>query len=153
MATTTGHPAAHPGGGAPSASGGDPNDFGGPDELAVAPSCSHQCITSGVAYPRGFGAELVVETSVPASLFITAIADLDGDGDYEDVHVESTPFGLTAHSWSLDHLQPGETYHVMATATDEHDHTAYVWGEFTTLSQRHVFVELGSAEINGGPGG
>jgi hypothetical protein len=127
--------------------------LGGANSLAAVPSCSHQCITKGVAYPRGFGAELVVETSVPAKLFITAIADVDGDGDYEETHVESTPFGLTSHSWALDHLEPATTYHVMAAATDEHNHTAYVWGQFTTLSQRSVHVELGPVSITGGPGG
>jgi hypothetical protein len=127
--------------------------LGGPSGLAVAPSCSHQCITKGVAYPRGFGAELVVETSVPAKLFITAIADLDGDGSYEETHVESTSFGLTSHSWALDHLEPATTYHVMAAATDEHNHTAHVWGQFTTLSQRSVHVELGPTTVTGGPGG
>lgn len=131
---------------------GAPNGLGGAGDLAVAPSCSHQCITRGVAYPRGFGAELIVETSIPAQLFITAIADLDHDGVYEDVHVESTPHAVTAHSWALDHLQPGETYHVMAAATDEHGHTAHAWGQFTTLSTRDVFVEFGSGEIVGGPG-
>jgi hypothetical protein len=137
---------------APPPEQGATNSLGGPGSLAVAPSCSHQCITKGVAYPRGFGAEILIETSVPAKLFMTAIADVDGDGDYEETHVESTSFGLTSHSWLLDHLAPGQTYHVMAAATDQHDHTAYVWGEFTTLSQRTVHVELGSADIIGGPG-
>lgn len=125
----------------------------GPNGLAVAPSCSHQCITRGVAYPRGFGALLVVETSVPARLFVTAVADLDHDGDYEDTHVESTPHAVRSLDWPLDHLQPGETYHVMAAATDEHGHTAYVWGRFTTLSKRDVVVEFGSGTVVGGPGG
>jgi len=126
--------------------------LGGPTGLAVEPSCSHQCITKGVAYPRGFGVELIVETSVPAQLFITAIADLDGDGEYEDLHADSTGFLVTTRTWVIDHLEPGQTYYVMAAATDEHQHTAHVWGEFTTLSQRDVFVELGNGEIVGGPG-
>jgi hypothetical protein len=126
--------------------------FGGPTGLAVEPSCSVQCIKKGVAYPRGFGAELVVETTVPAQLLITAIADLDDNGTYEDVHADSTGFLVTSRTWDLDHLEPGQTYYVMAAATDEHQHTAYVWGEFTTLSHRTVFVEFGNGEIVGGPG-
>ncbi len=125
---------------------------GGPGGLAAAPSCSHQCISKGVAYPRGFGVELLVETTVPARLFITAIADVDGDGDYEDSHAEWTLPGVREHSWPIDHLAPGQTYHVMATATDEHGHTSYVWGTFTTLAQRDVFVVFGDGEVIGGPG-
>lgn len=128
------------------------NGISASDDLAAAPSCAHQCITRGVAYPRGLGAELVVETSVPAALFVTAIADTDDDGEYEESHLETTPFGETSHSWALDHLEPDETYHVMAAATDAHGHTSHVWGEFTTLSRRDVFVELGPAEVTG-PGG
>lgn len=136
---------------APPQQTGAPNDHGGPTGLAVEPSCSHQCISRGVAYPRGFGAELIVETTVPATLFLTVVADLDGNGSYEDLHVESTPDAVTEHTWALDHLEPGQTYHVMAAATDDDDHTAYVWGEFTTLSQRDVVAVLGDGQIVGGP--
>ena len=133
----------------PHAAGG----LGGPTDLAVAPSCSHQCITEGVAYARGFGAELVVEAELPVRFFLTAVADPDGDGDYQVSHADWSPFGVTSHSWSLDHLLPGQTYHVMVSATDDDGHTAYAWGEFTTLSQRTVYVELGTADVFGGPGG
>jgi hypothetical protein len=125
----------------------------GATDLAVAPSCSHQCITQGVAYARGFGAELVVEAELPVQFYLTAVADPDGDGDYDVSYADWTPFGVTSHSWALDHLLPGETYHVMVSATDDDHHTAYAWGEFTTLSQRIVYVELGSATVFGGPGG
>jgi hypothetical protein len=137
---------------APPKKPGATNGLGGPGGLAVEASCSHQCITKGVAYPRGFGAELVVETSVPARLFISAIADLDGDGTYEDTHFESVDFLVQSHSWALDHLEPGQTDYAMVAATDANGHTAHAWGEFTTLSQRSVFVELGNGEIVGGPG-
>jgi len=126
---------------------------GGPTGLAVAPSCSHQCITRGVAYARGFGAELVVEAELPVQFYLTVIADPDGDGDYEESYADWTPFGVTSHSWALDHLLPGQTYHVMVVATDDDGHTSYAWGEFTTLSQRTVYVELGPAAVFGGPGG
>ncbi|MBI2706031.1 MAG: hypothetical protein HYX32_12190 [Actinobacteria bacterium] len=128
------------------------NGYGGPGGLAVAPSCSHQCITRGVAYARGFGAELIVETSMPATLLLTAVADLDGSGDYETVLADWSPGRVSTYSWALDHLQPGQTYYVMAAATDEDDRTAYAWGEFTTLSRRDVFVEFGDTEVFGGPG-
>lgn len=137
---------------APPKQTGSPGNHVGPTDLAIEASCSHQCISRGVAYPRGFGVELVVETTVPATLFLTVVADLDDNGTYEDLHVESTPFAVSEHAWALDHLEPGQTYHVMAAATDANAHTAYVWGAFTTLSQRDVFLEFGDSEIIGGPG-
>lgn len=127
--------------------------LGGPGSLADAPSCAHQCITSGRAYPRGFGAELVVQTSVPTSLYLSLVADLDHDGVYEDLHVDSTDLGATEHHSTFDDLEPGTTYHAMAAATDEHGHTAYAWGTFTTLAHRDVFVELGDLTVDGGPNG
>ncbi len=39
----------------------------------------------------------------------------------------------------------------MVAATDEHGHTSYAWGEFTTLSQRDVIVEFGDLTSTGGP--
>jgi|GEM_PF-2896056 len=127
------------------------NGLAGPGSLAVAPSCSHQCITSGVAYPRGFGVELVVETEVPAKLFLTAVADANGDGDFEESHADFSSAGITSHSWALDHLLPGVTYHAMVAATDDDGHTAYAWGEFTTLSTRKAVVEIGDTTVYGGP--
>lgn len=124
----------------------------GPGGLAVAPSCSHRCITKGVAHPRGFGALIEVETTVPAKLFLSVVADLDDNGTYEDTHVETTPHGVQHHEWALDHLEPGQTYYGMVAATDEHGHVDYAWGEFTTLAHRDVIVELGATEIVGGPG-
>jgi hypothetical protein len=128
-----------------------PGDHGGPGGLAVEPSCSHQCISRGVAYPRGFGAELIVETTVPATLFLSVVADLDDNGTYEDYDIESTPYPVRQHTWALDHLEPGRTYHVMASATDGDGHTASVWGELTTLSKRDVTVVLGDGQVIGGP--
>jgi hypothetical protein len=136
----------------PQPQGGSPAIVGGPGGLAVAPSCSHQCITRGVAYPRGFGAELVVETSVPAELFLSVVADLDDDGDYEWSEFDWSDPGVTEHTWALDHLEPGTTYHAMVAATDGDGHTAHAWGQFTTLSQRDVIVELGGLDVTSGPG-
>lgn len=129
-----------------------PNGLGGPGSLAAAPSCAHQCITSGKAFPRGFGAELVVETSVPTTVFFSAVADLDGDGVFEDAHQAWSQQQQQVHSGAFDHLAPGTTYHAMAAATDGDGHTAYAWGTFTTLAHRDVFVELGDLTVDGGPG-
>lgn len=121
----------------------------GPGSLQAAPSCAHQCIAVGTAHPRGFGALLHLETTVPVEFFVSVIAD-DDESDY---HVDTTLGGLTAHDWAIDHLRPGTLYHAMAAATDAQGHTSYVWGSFTTLSTRTVDIQIGSIPITGGPGG
>ena len=98
------------------------------DSFAPAPSCSHQCITKGVAYLHGSDVEIVVETSVPAQIFISVTAVIDGD---EKIWLDWTSFGHTSHTWLLEDLVPGVTYYVMASATDDHQYTSYAWGEFT----------------------
>ncbi len=128
-----------------------PTGTGG-GSLSAGPGCQYQCISSGVAYPRGFGAELVVDTKVPADLFMTVITDDDGDGETEFLEAEYSPGKVNHHSWGLDQLDPGQTYYVMVTATDEHDDTSYAWGEFTTLSTRTVEVSISEVDISGGPG-
>lgn len=124
----------------------------GPNTISAGPDCAYQCISSGVAYPRGFGAELVVETKVPADVFMSVIADTNGDGEYDFAAAEWSPGKVTEFSWPLDHLEPGQLYYAMATATDEYNDTSYAWGEFTTLSTRTVEIRVNSAEIDGGPG-
>ena len=124
--------------------------------FSAGPECVYQCITSGVAYPRGFGAELVVETSVPANIFLSVVADTSGDGAYggsDDYHASTNSYGMTSElSWSLDHLDPGQEYVVMAAATDAHGDTSYAYGSFTTLSTRTAVVSLGDLTVQGGPG-
>ncbi len=135
----------------PSPSRPVPSGSGG-GSLSAGPWCLYQCIESGIAYPRGFGVELVVETRVPADIFMTVITDDDGDGTTELVDVDYSPDGVTHHAWALDHLDPGQTYYVMVTATDEHDDISYAWGQFTTLSTRTVEVSVSEVDIAGGPG-
>jgi hypothetical protein len=110
---------------------GGSNGNSASDSLAAAPSCSHQCITKGVAYLHGAGVELVIETSVPAQLYISVVADLDHDGNYESNWIEATAFGYSSYSWVLEGLTEGETYYVMVAATDDNFDTSYAWGEFT----------------------
>jgi hypothetical protein len=123
----------------------------GPGSLSAGPGCAYQCIASGIAYPRGFGAELVVTTKVEADLFMTVVADLDGDGDFEYHDYDYSAPRVTEHSWSLDHLEPGETYYAMVAATDEHGDTSHAFGEFTTLSTRTVHVVVDEVDVVGGP--
>ncbi|WP_436794376.1 hypothetical protein [Actinospongicola halichondriae] len=123
----------------------------GPGSYSVGPGCHVQCITSGVAYPRGFGAELVVKTSVDADIFVSVIADTDGDGDYDFSEFTWSDGAVDDFRWTLDHLDPGQTYYAMAAATDDNDKTAHAFGEFTTLSQRDIYVSLGDVAVTGGP--
>jgi hypothetical protein len=98
------------------------------DSFAAAPSCSHQCITKGIAYAHGNDVEIVVETNVPAQIWISVVATIDG----EERHWEDwTYHGETSHTWLLEDLTPGVTYYVMAAATDDDQYTSYAWGEFT----------------------
>jgi hypothetical protein len=113
--------------------------------FAAGLSCAYQCIKSGVAYPRGFGALLVVETHVPAQLFISVV-----DDNYDAVDHTSTGM-VSEFSWPLDHLEPGRTYYAMVAATDDNDDTAYAYGQFDTLSERTVSVSIGDVTVDGGP--
>ena len=125
---------------------GAPTPAGDAPTFAAGFSCAYQCIKSGVAYPRGFGALLVVETHVPARLLMTVIDDDDNLVD----HVYSDG-PVTDFSWALDHLDPGQTYFAMVAATDENDDTAYAYGRFVTLSERTVSVTIGDVSVEGGP--
>ena len=114
--------------------------------LTAGLSCAYQCIESGVAYARGFGALLIVETHVPARLFMSVV---DADNDFVD-SMNSTGV-QTGFLWALDHLEPGQTYYAIVVATDENDDSSYAYGQFTTLSERTVHVTIGDATIEGGP--
>jgi hypothetical protein len=130
---------------APTADGSDGPTF------SAGQTCFNQCIKSGVAYPRGFGALLVVETYVPAQVWLGVSADTDGDGGYDFNDHASSNGMVTEFSWALDHLEPGQTYYVIVAATDENDDTAHAYGSFTTLSQRTITMSIGSPTISGGP--
>jgi hypothetical protein len=125
---------------APTSGGSDGPVFSG------GMTCLNQCIKSGVMYPRGFGALLVVETHVPARVFMSV---LDADNDLVG-HTTSEDM-VSEFSFAIDHLVPGETYFATVAATDEHDDTSHAFGEFTTLSERTVTLHVGSPAIFGGP--
>ena len=120
-------------------------------QLTAEPSCATQCIRAGVAYPRGFGALLVVETWVPAAIVLVVNADTDGDGSVDYAETLSSVDRVTEYRPALDHLTPGTRYVVYASATDEHLDTAHAYGEFTTLSQRAVEISLSAPAISYGP--
>ena len=128
----------------PGAPGAPPAAGDGPT-FAAGFSCAYQCIKSGVAYPRGIGALLVVETHVPARLFMSVV---DADNDLVDA-TNSTGM-VSDFSWALDHLEPGQTYFAMVAATDENDDTVYAYGHFFTLSERTVHVSIGDLTVTVG---
>lgn len=117
-------------------------------DVVAGLSCAYQCIESGVAYPRGFGALLVVETYVPAQLFLSVVVD---NADYDLVDSYNSPGIATDFSWALDHLDPGQRYYVTAAATDENGHSAYAYGSFVTLDERDVEISIGDVTVSGGP--
>ncbi|WP_193615387.1 hypothetical protein [Desertimonas flava] len=120
-------------------------------DFSAGPGCAYQCISSGVAYPRGFGVELVVETRVPADLVLIVARDGDGDGSYEFTEHLDSSGRVTRFSAALDHLARGATYYVTVAATDELGDISYAFGQFTTLSERTVNLVVGDVDIIGGP--
>lgn len=126
-----------------------PPHVAGNDELSAGSGCAYQCIVSGVAYPRGFGAELVVETRVPADLIL--IVTGDAGSDYQLVEYLQSAGRVTSFSGAVDHLDPGGAYYVTLTATDEYGDVSYAFGEFTTLSERRVDIVVDDIDIIGGP--
>lgn len=132
------------GGGAP-----DSGAFSSPSALSGGYGCKVSCIEEGLAYARGLaGAELVVSTSVPTTLFFGVIQLTPG---YPAVDTTTLYSMDTSHSWVLDQLDPGMSYGVTVVATDGDGNSDLAYGEFTTLSTRDVSVEIGDVVIAGGP--
>lgn len=110
-------------------------------DMKAGPGCSIQCITSGVAYPRGVNAEVVLHTDTPATVILIVWND-DGYHHYTN----STPHQVTEFSASLGDLDPGTTYRVLASATDAAGYESQAYGEFTTL-RRNVSVSYSYVEV------
>jgi hypothetical protein len=131
-----------------------PTPTGDGPQLSAGMTCFNQCIKSGVMYPRGFGALLVIETHVEARLFVAVVEDLDSDGGEDGITYANSTISngrVTHFSWALDHLQPGQTYDVQVTATDENGDMAEAYGQFTTLSERTITLWIGDPVLHGGP--
>lgn len=129
-------------------------DWGGPGSYSAGPGCMVRCITSGLAYPRGFGAELVVVTDTPAVVWLVVTADTNDDGHVgvgDDVFTATSTTPTQDFRATFDDLDPGRTYWVTAVAEDQDGHTDHRYGDFTTLAERVVTIELGDTHITGGP--
>lgn len=118
---------------------------GGPSAYSASDGCLSQCINRATAHARGFGALLVLESDLQAQWYVT----VSGDDFFETKIPQGSSTSLT---WGIDHLEPGQTYDVMAMATDSFDNTSFAWGSFTTLSQRDVSYSFGDLGTSGGPG-
>jgi hypothetical protein len=134
-----------PAGGVTTGSGAHDHLPGGQDDLKGGPGCSIQCITSGVAYARGVGAELVVTTDTAARIWIIV---WDDDG-YHRV-VDSGGGLVQSFSHRFDDLEPGATYQAMAVAADASGYQSEGFGSFTTL-ERHVEISFGPATLHEAP--
>lgn len=126
------------------AGGGDAGGIGGADDFKGGPGCSIQCITSGVAYARGIGAELVVKTDTAARIWIYVWTD---DG-YHRVVDSGEP--VQSFAELFDDLEQATSYYAMAAAEDAAGYTSYRWGTFQTL-ERNVEITLSPAQIHVAP--
>ena len=114
------------------------------DDFKGGPGCSIQCITSGIAYARGVGANLVVKTDTPAKIWIIAWND---DGYHKQVNSEEGEIEFAHH---FDDLEPDTFYYAMAAAEDSEGYTSHGYGDFTTLT-RNVRVSFSQAVIHEKP--
>jgi hypothetical protein len=111
------------------------------DGFKAGPGCSVQCITTGIAYARGVGAELVVETDTPARLWIIVWND-DGYHALRDAGDQLR----TSFRSTFDDLEPGTSYQALAVAKDGAGFTSQRYGTFDTL-RRFAQVDFGSFEV------
>ncbi len=110
---------------------------GGATSFKGGPGCSIQCITSGVAYAVGVGANIRVTTDTAASIFI----DITGVGTSW-----SGPDPTTAFDATFPDLQANTTYEVLAYAGDSDGYVSSAHGEITTL-RRFASVEFIGFEL------
>lgn len=101
---------------------------GAPGDIQGGPWCNFQCITSGVAYLHGSGVRLVVETSVPAEIYMYGWR-VDDAGD--SLGTAGSPGLVTSFEWEVSDLEPGGTYYAAVWATDEFGNSSFAEGTFT----------------------
>lgn len=100
----------------------------GPGDFRAGPWCNFQCITSGVAYLHGSGVRLVVETSVPAEIYMYGWR-VDDPGD--SLGTSGSPGPVSSFEWEVPDLEPGGTYYAAVWATDEYSNSSFAEGTFT----------------------
>lgn len=113
-----------------------------PGSLTAGHGCHIQCITSGVAHPRGEGARLAVTTDTPATIWILV---LEAGQTTSPMVFQSSP-GATSFVAHADELDGGTTYEATAVATDSSGSTSVAWGTFTTL-ERHLTLDMEAVDI------
>lgn len=103
----------------------------GPGDFRPGPWCNFQCITSGVAYLHGSGVRLVVETSVPAEIYMYGWR-VDDLGD--SLGTSGSPGLVSSFEREVPDLEPGGTYYAAVWATDEYGNSSFAEGTFTMLA-------------------
>jgi hypothetical protein len=119
--------------------------LGAGDGFKAGPGCAVQCITDGVAYARGVGAELVLETDTPARLWLIV---WDDDGYHALRYGGDAP--RTSFSSLFDDLDQGRTYHALGVAQDTAGFQAQRYGTFHT-HRRHARLEFGGVTVTSHP--
>ncbi|MCC5952544.1 MAG: hypothetical protein JJU45_10670 [Acidimicrobiia bacterium] len=127
-------------------SAGTPAGHGHGTHLKGGAGCAFQCITSGVAYAKGTGAELVVTTDTPARIWIVVTGD---DGYHRQ---EMSFHGETSFSALFDDLEPETTYHAMAAAEEKPGAVSHAFGTFETAAfARTVQIGFSPVEVASWP--
>ena len=113
----------------------------GPTKLKAGVGCSIQCITSGVAYARGPGAELRVKTDTLARIWI----HVTGPNGYNRT-VDSGASEVTQFNFLFDDMEAGTTYQASVTAKDKQNYESTRSGHFTTFT-RNVEIGFTNADL------
>jgi len=111
----------------------------GADGFKGGPGCAIQCIKTGVAYAKGPGATLVVETDTPAQIVLNVV----GPGF---AGAAASGPGATKFVKDFLELEANSTYTVNAFATDTAGYTSKASGTFTTL-RRFTTADFGAFQI------
>jgi hypothetical protein len=116
---------------------------GGSPSFKGGPGCSIQCITSGVAYARGAGARLVVNTDTNARFTLIVWNE---ELSYTAIRHSELP-RTTSWGTTFLELEPNTTYQALVQAEDVSGYVSQATGQFTTL-RRFAEVDFGGFTLD-----
>jgi len=106
-----------------------------------AGGCANQCIVSALLQPNinsaNVGIDITTNTAAKIRTWVLDAAPIQLNGVpllQGLAPMDVSPAGVTGHEALLAPLDPGTKYHIVVSATDEYDHTAYRIGSFTTIT-------------------
>lgn len=107
-----------------------------------AGGCANQCIVSALLQPNFSSPNMSLEitTNTPARIHtrVSKQAPIEVNGvptfPGNPGPMDASPDGVTNHVAGLSPLDAGTDYHIVVSATDEHGHTSYRVGTFTTIT-------------------